>query len=146
MSEKFGQHFHSAEKKLTIEAESGYFAAQKFTHNPIEYLTNFRIDLLESEADEGDIAIQAIERIIELCDVIRNENVPVRSSTTDPILETTELSQEWGQHVFSLLKTAGYSKSGIKTWLLLEEPFTALGTEFNASRKLNKILDETYAE
>lgn len=136
----------SAEKDFLIDPESGYFAAHTFAQNPVTYLETFRIDLLDNNADEGEIGIQAIEKIREMCHVIINENITLADNKVAQLVQTEDLSLDWARQVFSLLKSAGYSKASVKTWLLLDEPFIHSDEEFNASRMLNQQLGEVYGE
>lgn len=134
----------SAEKEFQIDRESGYFNAQKFASNPIEYLEGFKVAVLDEGCEEDELGIRAIEHIRELCHIMENESIPVANETVHALATAQDMSPEWARSAFAILKEAGYTKTCVKTWLLLDEPFATAHDEINEGRQLNTQLDEIY--
>lgn len=136
----------SAERKEMIDIESGYFRAQSFTYDLVQYLQTLKMELLDDGYSETEVGMAAIEDIRELCHVIKNEKVSIFDQEVKTVVDSEDLSPEWARVVFSLLKKADYSKSVVKTWLLLDEPFLTSDEEVNKGRSLNSALDEVYGK
>lgn len=136
----------SAEKDVQIDVESGYFKAQAFSFDPVEYLRDLHLELLDDEYSEVETSLVAIESIREILHIVQNENVPSFNEKVTLLKKVEDLSPDWARIVFGLLKEADYSKESIKTWLLLDEPFNALDEEMSRERMLNQYLDEVYGE
>lgn len=134
----------SAEKDVLIDPESGYFTAQNFVHDPVGFLEELRIDLVEQEGYQGfDLVNTAIAEIEEVRDVVSNESIQVENETVQAVLKSEYLSYDWAKAVFDLLMQASYSEHEISEWILNRNHGLSSDEELN-ERAMGRALKEVY--
>ena len=131
--------------EYVIEKEGGFFRAIKFANNPVDFLSELREHYISENYAEADFALQAISEIFELEVVIANEEITVMDDRLNAFLGAENQSETWAVNLFSLLKSGGYTREEISTYIALDDPEFSHEERFK-ERGLNVYANRVYEE